>query len=390
MQAASSGLFSPLCIGSKSTKNRFILPAMQLGWTDNNGPAQSLVNYYERCAAGGISIVITEGLCIDHPSATWNDGGYLIERTAPAWAKVVDAVRPHGSLVLMQLFHEGAIRQEGKGGPFPDYPSLSPSGLFDTGKASGRACTRQDLVEIRESYVRAALLAQRIGADGIELHCAHGYFLDQFLWPHTNVRDDEYGGDIRGRARFPAEIIAAIRAAAGPDFIISVRFSQWKEVDYDAKIVTGPEEVRALVDTFVTAGADLLHVSARRFFLAEFEGSSLGLAGWVKRFSPKPVIANGSVGLSIDVMGTFFAQDLIEGTTAQSVAELERRFTGDEFDLVSVGRSVIGDQAWVNKVQARRFDDIQVFNRSMLSALAELWDPGVIGEAHGMEKAYGA
>jgi 2,4-dienoyl-CoA reductase-like NADH-dependent reductase (Old Yellow Enzyme family) len=378
-------LFSSFRIGSKQTKNRFVLPGMQLGYIVDNGPRQALIDYYSRCVAGGIGMLITEALAIGHPSATWHDGGFLVERTASAWKQAVDAVHAENGLILAQLFHEGAIRKEKLGGPFPGYPTLSPSGLFNEGKPNGRAATREELGEIRDSFVGSALVAQRIGADGVEVHSAHGYFLDQFLWEKTNLREDEYGGaTITSRARYLAEIVTGIRKVTGPDFIISVRFSQWKEVDLEAHIVASPDELKSLIRVLTDAGADLLHVSTRRFFEPEWEGSDLGLAGWTKSFSSIPVIANGSVGLSADVMSTLLGQDKIESTAEQSLKELNRRFANNEFDLISVGRSVIGDQEWVNKVQHGLFAKIRPFDRSQLAAATEGWDLGVIGETHGL------
>src|SRR5581483_2139149 len=101
---------------------------------------------------------------------------------------------------------------------------------------------------------------------------------------------------------FPTEVVAAIRAACGPDFIISLRFSQWKEANYDAQVVRNPEELRLMLDAFRAAGADLFHASMRRFWLPEWEGSDLSLAGWTKSLTDAPVITVGSVGLDVDVM----------------------------------------------------------------------------------------
>ena len=100
-----------------------------------------------------------------------------------------------------------------------------------------------------------------------------------------------------------------MREATGPDFVISVRISQWKESDYDAKIVEEPGELGQLVSMLRSAGADIFHASTRRFWTPEWEGSDLGLAGWVKSFTDAPVIAVGSVGLDIDVMASLDGQE---------------------------------------------------------------------------------
>src|SRR5262249_4413663 len=117
-----------------------------------------------------------------------------------------------------------------------------------------------------------------------------------------------------------------------------------------------------LADTIAAAGADVLHVSTRRFWTPEWPGSDLGLAGWTKSLATLPVIVCGSVGLDTDVMDNFLVREAGQ-TGEQGVAELLRRFSHDEFDLVSVGRANIGDPQWVHKVQAGRFGEIRTFTR---------------------------
>src|SRR5581483_1547378 len=183
------------------------------------------------------------------------------------------------------------------------YPTLSPSGLAHAKRANGRAATGQELIDIREGFVRSALLAKAAGFDGVEVHAAHGYLLDQFLWAETNRRTDGYGGpDIRDRVRFPAEIVAAVRAELGPRPVVGLRFSQWKEVNFDARVAETPDELKLMLDALRAAGADYFHASARRFWTPEWPGSDLGIAGWTKSLTDRPVIAVGSVGLDIDVM----------------------------------------------------------------------------------------
>jgi len=266
--------------------------------------------------------------------------------------------------MLIQLWHEGAIRSTGGSGPYAAAPTLSPSGLVKPGKANGRAATAEELAAIRDAFVRSARLAQQAGADGVEVHACHGYLLDQFLWRATNLREDGYGGaDLAARLRFPAEIVAAIRAAVGPDFIISFRFSQWKEADYQARIAETPAELRLMLDTIKTAGADIVHASARRFWIPEWPDSPLGIAGWTKAVGNLPVIACGSVGLDTDVMDNFLLREALP-TGEAGLRALMARFNNGEFDLISVGRANIGDPDWVAKVQARRLDQIRSFTRA--------------------------
>ena len=382
-------LFQPFAIRNLSLRNRFVLPGMQRGWNANFAPLPKAGDFLGRCAEGGASLIISEGVAVDHPSATWQSKAACInEATAEVWEGTIERVHRAGAAMFIQLWHEGAIRLENRGGPDPSYPSLSPSGLTQRDKPNGRAATPSDLAELKDAYVRGALLAEQIGADGVEVSCAHGYLLDQFLWSETNVRTDAYGGpDAAARARFIAEIIREIRAATGEDFVISLRFSQWKEVDYEARIVESPEELGRLLDVLRGAGVDVFHVSTRRFRAPEWPSSDLGLAGWTRSLTDAPVIANGSVGLTLDVMKTFFTTEGIDQDFGDNLRELERRFLNSEFDMVSVGRSHIGDSEWVSKVASARFDEIRPFTRALLADLVEGWDTGVIGDAHDMDGA---
>lgn len=379
-----SGLFSEFSIGKLILRNRFVLPAMQRGFGVNYTPTPRLIESYRRIAAGGAAMIITESVAINHPTSTGHDGFVLMidEERSEEWKAAIQAVKAEGCRVLVQLNHTGACRVENSGGPRPDLPSLSPSGLMRAGKPNGRAATREELAAIRDGYVECAVNAQKFGADGVEVHCAHGYLLDQFLWKETNLRTDEYGGaTIAERARFPAEVISAIRAATSDDFIIGARFSQWKEVDYDAKLVDSPEELETMLGVLRKAGADLFHVSARRFYKPEWPGSDRTFAGWAKSLTDAPIITVGSVGVTQDIMDTIYGEQVIESDTERAVRTLETMFEAGQFDLVAVGRSMMADPDWVNKVRHERFDDVIPFRRELVKQALSDWDDSAIRSA---------
>lgn len=374
MALRTSPLFTPFQLGPLSLANRFVMPAMQRGMCEHGKPSAELAAYYARRAEGGTSLIIGESAAIDHPSATVQPtSAHLNARTADAWKACVDAVGEAGGAMLLQLWHEGAMRSDGH--------ALSPSGLAYPGKESGRAATLEELAEIRDGFVRSARVAQDIGAAGVEVHAAHGYLLDQFLWAGSNRRTDGYGGDdIAHRARFPAEIVEAIRAECGPDFVISLRLSQWKEVDYEARIAETPEELAVLTGILRDAGVDVLHASTRRFWEPQWAGDGRNFAGWAKAGANLPVITVGSVGLDTDVMDTF-TQDREPGArVAEAIEDLERKLAAGECDLVAVGRALIGDPDFVKKVEARDFEAIRTFQRADLGQLE--WDLSVMEEAH--------
>jgi 2,4-dienoyl-CoA reductase-like NADH-dependent reductase (Old Yellow Enzyme family) len=256
-----------------------------------------------------------------------------------SWKCLISAVKDAGGVFFQQLWHPGAMRVAPSGKTF-ERPSLSPSGLVQAGNVVGRAMTLEEMEEIKLAYVQAALITKGLGADGVEVHGAHGYLLDQFLWRETNLREDGYGGDaLEDRLRFPAEVVAAIRYAVGPDFPISYRFSQWKEIDFEATVVDSPEELEILLRTLREAGADMFNVSARRFHRPAWDGSDLGLVGWAKSLTDAPVIAVGGVGLNTDLASELWKGAQTQPDTVQSLTCLLERFNRGEFDLVAVGRS---------------------------------------------------
>jgi 2,4-dienoyl-CoA reductase-like NADH-dependent reductase (Old Yellow Enzyme family) len=239
------------------------------------------------------------------------------------------------------------------------------------GTVVGNPATIADLEAVRDAFVRSARIAKRIGADGVEIHACHGYLLDQFLWAGTNVRDDQYGGpEVGDRVRFPAEVVRAVRDEVGSDFVISLRFSQWKLQDYTARVATTPEELSIMLRAFEDAGVDLFHASTRRFGDPEWPESDLGLAGWARKLSGKPVIAVGGVGLTVDMVETFSGKDTNASPDINFPA-LAKRFNAHEFDLIAIGRSNIADPEWVAKVRDGRPDFIRQFKLADLGDVAE-------------------
>lgn len=359
-------LFQPLTVRNLTLRNRFVMPAMQRRWCRDGRPLPELTDYYCRRAEGGTALIITEACAVDHPTSTQVPHyGWISEATKEAWGGCVGAVRAAGAAMFIQLWHEGAIRPEGGDGPLSAHPTLSPSGLAAPGRANGRAATRRELAEIKAAFVQGALIAREIGAAGVEVHACHGYFLDQFLWAGTNRRTDGYGGDdLRDRVRYPAEIVAAIRDAVGDDLVVSFRFSQWKEVDYDATVVATPGELETMLGILSGAGVDLFHVSARRFWTPEWPGSNLGLAGWARSLTDVPVIVVGSVGFDLDVMESLLGGVEARFTGEAGFRELLARFGAGEFDLVSIGRGQIGDAALVRKLAEGRLAEIRPFTRA--------------------------
>lgn len=362
-----SPLFQPFSCKSLALRNRVVMAPMTRSFAPGNVPNDAIVRYYQRRAEGEVGLIITEGVEINHAGASGypNVPHIFGEQAMAGWQRVVAAVHQAGGQIIPQLWHVGAVRQPESADAAPAY---SPSGLFAPGKPNGVAMSKEDIAEVIAAFADSARQAQAAGFDGVEIHGAHGYLIDQFFWAETNTRTDEYGGSLTHRARFACEIVRAVRQAVGADFAIVFRFSQWKQQDYQAKLATSPEELKQLLDLLVDAGVDIFHASTRRFWEPEFAGSDLNLAGWAQKLTGKPTISVGSVGLTEDFMsGTFTSK---QPTVEKSgIEELVTRMANHEFDLIAVGRALLQDPQWLQKVRDGREDDIKAFSNAALKEL---------------------
>jgi 2,4-dienoyl-CoA reductase-like NADH-dependent reductase (Old Yellow Enzyme family) len=361
-------LSRPVSINGLTVPNRIVMAPMTRQFSPGGVPGEDVVSYYARRAAAGVGLIVTEGTYVGHDSAGESSRVprfHGAEQLA-GWTKVADAVHAAGGTIVPQLWHIGMVRKPGRP-PFPEASPVGPSGLRLDGTAGdGREMTRQDLDDVIAAFAEAAAAAERIGFDGVELHGAHGYLIDQFLWEFTNRRTDAYGGDPVARTRFAAEIVAAVRASVSPGFPVIFRYSQWKSGAYDARLADTPEQLEAVLTPLAAAGVDAFHASTRRYWLPEFDGSDLNLAGWTKKLTGKPAITVGSVGLDGDFIKAFQG----EGAALGSLDNLLDRFERDEFDLVAVGRALLQDPQWAEKVLAGRFDELAPYDAASLRTLS--------------------
>ncbi|TKD72326.1 NADH:flavin oxidoreductase [Pseudalkalibacillus hwajinpoensis] len=361
--ASTKPLFQSFTSDNLTLSNRTVMAPMTRGFSPDNIPGEDVAAYYRRRAENEVGLIVTEGTGINHPASVSGASIPVFhgEAALNGWANVVKEVHSVGGKIVPQLWHVGMTRSKGDL-PNEDALPVGPSGLSLDGEKVNEPLTEEEVGQLVEAYAQAAADAKRIGFDGIELHGAHGYLIDQFFWEQTNKRTDRYGGDLVGRTRFAVEIIEACRREVGPDFPIIFRFSQWKMNEFKAKLATTPDELERFLQPLVEAGVDIFHCSTRRFWEPEFEGSDLNLAGWTKKLTGKPVISVGSVGL--DGEFTSFA-----GAETTSLDSLIERVENEEFDLVAIGRSLLMDPEWVKKVHDGRENDLLAFDKESLKKL---------------------
>jgi 2,4-dienoyl-CoA reductase-like NADH-dependent reductase (Old Yellow Enzyme family) len=353
-------LFEPFRTNQLELANRIVMAPMTRGFSPGGIPGKDVADYYRRRAEHGVGLIVTEGTLINHPAAAAdpNCPNFHGEAALQGWARVVADVHEAGGKIIPQLWHVGATRKVGSE-PNPEALPVGPSGLDLTGAKLSEPLTEVEIRELVAAFAQAAADAKQIGFDGIELHGAHGYLIDQFFWEKTNQRTDNYGGNLVARTRFAVEVIEACRHAVGPEFPIVFRYSQWKSADYADKLAKTPEELAQFLTPLVNAGVDVFHCSTRRFWEPEFEGSSLNLAGWTKKLTGKPTITVGSVGLD-DEFTKLFREGV--GARAAHLGNLLERLEQGEFDLVAVGRALLSDPEWANKIRDARTDELLPFH----------------------------
>lgn len=363
-------LFSPFKLKSLTLPNRIVMAPMTRSKSPGGVPGEDVADYYSRRAAADVGLIVTEGTTVRRGGSS-NDPNvpnFFTPEALAGWKRVVDRVHDAGGLIAPQIWHQGMMRKPGTG-PYPDAPTDSPSGVTHSGKQVFDPPTSAEVDDMVLAYADAAGEAARLGFDCVEIHGAHGYLIDEFFWGVMNQRTDRFGGSLPERATFAADIIKEVRRKTGPDFPIILRYSQWKQQDYAARLATTPADLEAFLKVFADAGVDCLHVSQRRYWEPEFpeiDGENgLNGAGWAKKLTGLPVITVGSVGLNVDFIGAFRG----EGSGLRSLDDLEARLDRGEFDLVAVGRALLQDPEWATKVKTGRVDELADYDAKSLVTL---------------------
>jgi len=214
-------LFSPLRIGRVTVPNRISFSAHLTNFAEANLPSERHVYYLAERARGGAGLIITEEQSV-HPT----DHSYekLIDawkpEVIPGYRKITRAVHEYETRIFAQLNHNGAQGD----GSYSRLPVLAPSPVPDfMFREVPKEMEPEDIAEITDSFCRAAANVREGGFDGIELQLGHSSLLRQFLSPLTNLRQDDYGGSLENRLRFPREVIAAVRKTVGADYTLGIR-----------------------------------------------------------------------------------------------------------------------------------------------------------------------
>ncbi|MBB6489149.1 NADH:flavin oxidoreductase/NADH oxidase family protein [Rhizobium lusitanum] len=267
-------LFSPLALPNGAiVPNRIAKAAMEENMADNDhAPSTELLSLYRAWAKGGAGLIITGNVMVDARAMT-GPGGVVLEddrylERFNAWAAVG---RSHGAQMWMQINHPGrqmpaALGQE----------TLAPSAIsLDIGALSRqfpmpRAMTVADIADVEDRFVRTALLAERAGFTGVEIHAAHGYLVSQFLSPLSNRRTDRWGGSLENRARLLLDIVSAVRAAVAPGFVVAVKLNS---ADFQRGGFS-PDDARSVVAMLGALGVDMVELSGGSYEAPAMMGSA--------------------------------------------------------------------------------------------------------------------
>jgi 2,4-dienoyl-CoA reductase-like NADH-dependent reductase (Old Yellow Enzyme family) len=364
-------LFRPYRLNALNLPNRVVMAPMTRSKSPGGVPTAEVAGYYRRRAENGVGLIITEGTGVGRPAALNDPDMPHFHGGAPlaGWKKVVDEVHAAGGRIVPQLVHVGHKRSAAVPDWTPPAPYESPSGLAVTGEPIGQPMSEADVADTIDAFAQAAMNAERLAFDGIELMGAHGYLLNQFFYDHLNLRNDRYGGStLVERSRFVVEILQAIRSVVSSGFPVILRLSQWKPKDFSARLAETPQALEQWLTLLVEAGADAFHLSQQKFWLPAFPeiDRELNLAGWAKKLTGVTAITVGAIGLSGDVYESFGGKSAQSTPLDGLLARLER---GD-FDLVAVGRPLLQDPAWLEKVREGRSDQIANFTPAAFATLS--------------------
>lgn len=360
-------LFRPFSLKTLNTKNRIVMAPMTRSFSPEGVPTADVATYYAKRAAGEVGLILSEGTVINRPSSSAdpNIPHFYGKEALAGWENVIKGVHQAGGQMGPQIWHQGIMENHASGW-LPGAPFEGPSSFNKPGFENGVAMTDAAIADTIAAFGQAAADAKALGFDTVEIHGAHQYLIDQYFWEGTNNRTDIYGGKtLAERTRFGVEVIKEVRKRVGEDFALIIRLSQFKPAAYDYKLAKNEQELEEWLTPLADAGIDIFHCSQRRFWEPEFEGSDLNFAGWAKKVTGKATISVGSVGLDGDFFGAFAGQS----SQPSSLDELVRRMDRGDFDLVAVGRPLLADPNWVEKIKNNRTEELKGFSKEALMQL---------------------
>lgn len=341
MKSKYSHIFEPFTVQRMTMKNRIVMTPMGTNFGEQNGEMSFLhINYYEQRAKGGVGLLIVENASVDDPLGSNGTTQLRIDKDnyIPRLFNLCERVHKHGACIAIQINHAGASAMSKRIGQQPVSASNIPS------KENGeipRPLEKEEIYEIVKKYGEAAKRAQICGFDAVEIHAGHSYLLSQFLSPLTNKRTDEFGGSAENRARFARLVLEEVRKQVGPFFPIFVRISADEFLEGGNTLedcIDYLQYFQEFVDVFDVSAA--LNGSIQYQIDANYmpDGWRSYMAKAVKEAYGKPTMTVGNI------RNPQVAEDIL---------------TRGDADLIGMGRGLIADPEWVNKVEFGHEDDLR-------------------------------
>lgn len=372
-------LFSPMKIGNVEIKNRIVMAPMCMGFGQYNGCAtETMMDYYEERAKGGVGLIFTEITRINDITGASSFGqlGMSHDYQIPALREMADRIHKHNCKIMVELHHPGRQNLGLMIGTVPIcnigsklmgnlYTKILTQAIIPQGKklqdkhivprtvapskcerskmsdSVNRELSVNEIKRIICQFIEGAVRVKKAGCDGVELHAAHGYLIQQFLSPNTNKRTDQYGGSLENRMRFLLEIIDGIRLNCGKDFPIVVRLTvdeMYSEIGQNGKGYNLEEGIK-MAKILSDKGIDAIDVSSAAYDTFNYwlepttftPGWRKYLASEVKKVVDIPVIAANLI---------------------RSPKQAEMQLEEGTQDFISLGRPLIADPHWPNKVKS--------------------------------------
>lgn len=314
----------PLRLKNKTLRNRIAMPPMATGKAVNGSPSETQISYYKARARDTALIIVEHEFVSAEGMASKGQLSMAEDSVIDGYKELTQAVHDNGSLILAQISHAGgAARDTG-------LQSLAPSPIaMRNGVPAPKEMIHEDIERVIQCFADAAVRAKKAGFDGVELHGAHGYLLNQFYSPLTNRRTDEYtGSTIEGRTRLHTETVKAVRRAVGDDFIIALRFGACDYMEGGSEI----SDISAAARIFERAGIDLLDISGG---LCVYTIKGRTEPGW---FAELSTAAKQAVKIPVMLTGGIKTGQDAEKLLAEQAA-----------DIIGVGRSMMRDAEWTHK-----------------------------------------
>lgn len=328
-------LFSRGKIGNLELKSRIVMPPMGTSMACANGEASpEIIRYYEERAKAGCALICTEITCVDEETGA--GGFYQLHATSPKYVqslkKLADTMHRYDTKIFLQLHHPG---REISAAMEPAGEIVAPSAIpCPVIGEVPRAMTTAEVEAMGKKFVKAAVMAKMAGMDGVELHAAHGYLLNQFMSPLTNKRTDRYGGDFVNRMRLIAEIIIGIRYACGPDFPVSVRISANEYLEGGIDLKEGVRIARYLESLGIVS----INVSCGTYAT----GDTIVEPYYRDECWKKDLAATIKAAVKIPVIAV---------NTVKNPATAEKLLEDGVCDYVALGRAQLADAEWAKKAR---------------------------------------